>query len=585
MGNSAGKIIIETELDDTMIDKQIALLEDKLQGLVEEYEILEKAKPFEGQNEELIKLGREIDTTKNRLQKLNQEKNKVNKTDFSGLKSSLKNVGSGVENVTKKITRWALAFFGIRTMVSFIKSSISTLSEYDEQMAVNIEYIRYLLASTLKPIIETLIQLAYKLLAYINYLAQAWFHVNLFASASTKAFEKQHKALDKSSKKAKELQKTLAGFDEMNILQKNGDVTSGGGGGGITRPSLPEIKDVKIPSWLQWLKDNGNIILPIIAGITAGILAWKIGLGGIKALGIGVAIAGIVIAIQNLIKFLNDPTFKNFIGILEGIAIAVIGVAIAVGAWPVAVGGALALVVIEIVKHFNDIKKLFDNFIKWMDKDFLGTLRYLFGPLGDILYLPIKQFIEIARGAFNGFYGGIKKFVDGVVKIFRGDFKQGITGVFLGLVSIFTAPLQGFIAGIKGLWGQIKGYLDDLVKKINKKLKEINPINLFKGLTGSGGSFWQSFGFAQGGVVVPKLASGGIINNPGRGVPLVSAIGGEHGAEAVIPLTDSQQMALLGETIGRYITINASITNTMNGRVISKELQKINNESDFAFNR
>ena len=72
---------------------------------------------------------------------------------------------------------------------------------------------------------------------------------------------------------------------------------------------------------------------------------------------------------------------------------------------------------------------------------------------------------------------------------------------------------------------------------------------------------------------------------PSRGVPVGSAIGGERGAEGVIPLTDSQQMALLGEAIGKYITINANITNTMNGRVISKELKKINAENDFAYNR
>ena len=84
---------------------------------------------------------------------------------------------------------------------------------------------------------------------------------------------------------------------------------------------------------------------------------------------------------------------------------------------------------------------------------------------------------------------------------------------------------------------------------------------------------------------LPRMAKGGIINQPGRGVMVGSAIAGERGAEGVIPLTDSQQMELLGEAIGRYITVNASITNTMNGRVISRELQKINNENDFAYNR
>ena len=82
---------------------------------------------------------------------------------------------------------------------------------------------------------------------------------------------------------------------------------------------------------------------------------------------------------------------------------------------------------------------------------------------------------------------------------------------------------------------------------------------------------------------IPRLASGGIINQPGRGVPL--GIGGEAGAEGVIPLTDSQQMALLGEAIGKYININATIPVYVGNRQIAREIQKINAENDFAYNR
>ncbi len=59
---------------------------------------------------------------------------------------------------------------------------------------------------------------------------------------------------------------------------------------------------------------------------------------------------------------------------------------------------------------------------------------------------------------------------------------------------------------------------------------------------------------------------------------------GERGAEGVIPLTDSQAMETLGEAIGRYITITANITNTMNGRVISRQIQQIIANQDFAYN-
>ena len=63
------------------------------------------------------------------------------------------------------------------------------------------------------------------------------------------------------------------------------------------------------------------------------------------------------------------------------------------------------------------------------------------------------------------------------------------------------------------------------------------------------------------------------------------ALAGEAGAEGIIPLTDNQAMETLGEAIGRYITINANIVNSMNGRTISRELQRIRGTQDFAYNK
>jgi len=96
-------------------------------------------------------------------------------------------------------------------------------------------------------------------------------------------------------------------------------------------------------------------------------------------------------------------------------------------------------------------------------------------------------------------------------------------------------------------------------------------------------------GRAKGGIFypskLPKLAVGGIINQPGRGVPYHGAYIGERGAEAVVPLTDSQQMALLGETIGKYITMNATVPVYIGNRLVAREMKRINAEDDFAFNR
>ena len=44
-------------------------------------------------------------------------------------------------------------------------------------------------------------------------------------------------------------------------------------------------------------------------------------------------------------------------------------------------------------------------------------------------------------------------------------------------------------------------------------------------------------------------------------------------------------MAQLGEAIGRYVNINATVPVYVGNRQIAREIKKINADSDFAFNR
>lgn len=62
------------------------------------------------------------------------------------------------------------------------------------------------------------------------------------------------------------------------------------------------------------------------------------------------------------------------------------------------------------------------------------------------------------------------------------------------------------------------------------------------------------------------------------------AIGGEAGAEGIIPLTDQQAMAELGREIGRNVLINLTNITNMNGREIGRALKQVQNEQDFAYN-
>lgn len=588
---------------------KVAELSAELERMVDDYNLMQNQDIVSDQDIEDAKLLKEeIIKTVKEIEKLTGKK--IHIKGITDVKRDVDGIGNGIEKVIKKVGRWGLAIFGIRSAYMFIRQSMSVLSEHNEKLAADIQNIRYALASALQPVIEWIIQLVYKLLQYLAIIIKAFTGRNIFENAN--------KGLKKAVGSAKELKKQLASFDEMNILNKN----NGSGGSGGASPSVDLTKLGDEPGWAKFLVKYKEPILAILAGIVATLVAMKLGFKAIKALGIGIAVAGLVYAIEKLLDFLKDPTFENFIGILEGIAIAVAGVAIAIGAWPVAVGAAIALVIIEIVKHFDEIRGLFYKLLDWMDKNVLGTLRKIFGPVGDIIYAPFEFVVTMIKSLFENLFGGIRKIIEGIIDIFKGNFWDGVKKIFGGLGDILMAPFNALLDGVRTVMNRIKDFLqgiynwiyEKIISPISSKLsslwnkvkqilglqseaeKNANKYNAGGGGYASGGGGGGSYGGggsvgsrAKGGIfypsLLPRLAVGGIVNNPGPGVPYNGAIIGERGAEAVVPLTDSQQMQLLGETIGRYITVNAKIPVYVGNRQVAREIRLIQAEDDYAFNR
>ncbi len=257
---------------------------------------------------------------------------------------------------------------------------------------------------------------------------------------------------------------------------------------------------------------------------------------------------------------MEDPTWENFIGVLTGIALTVGGVAIAFKLWPVAVAAVFALIGIIILKNFDKIKKWFEDLQNWIETKFYKKAKEKFGIFGEILTIKISLFIGNIKSQFEGFFGGLKKMGEGVVEFFKGDWKSGLKKTFEGLKDIFTIPIRAFIDGINTV---IRG-----LNKLDIKLPKIM----------GGGNI--KFNIPQ----IPKLAKGGIINMPGRGVPVGNAIAGESGTEGVVPLTDTQQMALLGEAIGKYVRIDNVIDVNMDSRKIKRILAESGDRTRLAGN-
>lgn len=484
-----GEIVIKTRMDNNALDKQISLLEDKLDGLLEEYSLLEKAQPFQGQERELIKLGQEINSTRKKITQLRKEQ----LTGFT-------NFGNVIKDITKNIVRWGLALFGIRSAYSAITSAMATIASRDEQLASDIEYMKNALAYTLEPVVRSIVNLMKELMYYVGYITKAWTGRNIFENAN--------KSLQNANKQAKQLQRTSASFDKFN---KIGSSTSSGSGAVAPSFDLTAPDNIEPPAWIVWIADHGAEVKSLLLGIASAIVLIQIGIGALPAL-----IIGTVVYIVTL-----------------------------------------------LVSKFDEIMDLFDTVIDYLTGPFRNILIQSFGPLGEILLAPILFVVGVARGAFESFYGGIKKVVDGIIKIFKGDFKSGIRQAFSGLKDIMLAPLNALIGGINAV---IKG-----INKINIKIPNWIP--------GIGGNKW-SFNIPQ----IPKLERGGIVHNPGSGVMMGNYIAGEgRSPEAVIPLDDAT-LDRLGLAFARHTEINATIVNEMDSRVLSRNLAKVRNEEAFARN-
>lgn len=556
--NADGTVVIRTDLSSDLIDKQIEALTDKLEGLEEEFDILQKSKAFEGQTEELIKLGKEIDTTRKRLQKLVQQKENMNKSGFEKVQESIENVGKSTQKAIKNVSKWALAVFGLRSAYMFVRNAINTIASNDEQLTADIDYIKNVLAYAIEPIIRTIVNFAKQLVTYVGYIIKAWTGRDIFKSYAN--------SLKSANKSANELKKTFAGFDKFNTLNASGTVTGGVG------TTLPSMEQGDIPGWVEWIASNGETVLEIMSGLAGAILAVKLGLESIKALGIGIAIAGIVTTIQELLDYLNDPSWENFGGILEGIGLTVLGLGIIFGSLPVAVAGAIALILGIIATFWDDIKEFLNNFTQNIYKagdDIMNFLYNKFGIFGLLLGTIVQTAVGIVTSAinsvlemFSGLFTGVKDILDGIIMIFQGDFGGGLLRIGKGIINALIGMLNGLIEGM------------------NMVLAPMRAIIVAAGaITGAG---WTMDNIKI--PTIPKLAVGGIINFPGKGVMLPGAIGGEKSREGVLPLTDEAVMSQLGQEIGRHVHVNADITLEIERRVLARVLKEINQDSLFLRN-
>lgn len=296
--------------------------------------------------------------------------------------------------------------------------------------------------------------------------------------------------LDDATGAAKELKKSVMGFDELNIL--NGNTASGSGSAGVSGGSgfdfeLPEYDFIgdavskQIDEVTQKLKNALPWILAIGSGFAAWKLGPKLGLDLQKTIGLAVGIFGALTLVQNILDaIVNGVTEENMTGMIFGMTLAVTGLYVALG--PVA-GGITAIVsgLAVLAVAFSDAEKSGWNFQNQMLAIAgilaagvgIGILIGSWIPLLIAMIAALLLSITVSTGHGQELINGVKETLQGFIDFFAGIFTgdtertaKGIEGIFSGLKGIIGSVIDGIRDWLNGL-------LDWIDKKTNGKLKPL----------------------------------------------------------------------------------------------------------------
>lgn len=568
------KIIIETNMDKTKVQLDEVNSElDKMKSSADElrskfagvkgnlsFEQLLAKKDYEAMIPTIDALDKKQAKISDTLTKQQQKYSKINaqvqtykeKIDQIELKQQEKLLGKisgSAGKVVKSVVRWSLAAIGVRSIYNGIRSLISNVSKYNEQVASDMQYMGFALSSIFEPIVKTIVNWLYKILSLVNQISMVFFGKNLFANAGVDKFAK---SMGGAAKSAKEINKNLAGFDDLNVLGSEDSGSSGGAGGG-SMPSMDLSKmGGEVPQWLLVLKEILPTIAAVLAGVVAGVIALKLGLSGIQALGIGIMVTGIVIAIQSLLAYLKDPTWENFGNMIFGIGMTIAGLGVVLGSIPLMVAGAIGMILGILVSNWESIKGWLEGAKEWVyglgdkfSEFIISKLDWIMqnfgffgvGVAGIIMVLVntmtglFGSAISAVMNLFDGLFTGIKQIFDGIVKIAKGDLKGGLEQVFKGIGNIFVGVLNFIIDAINAFLSPLRSLIVTAGKVTgnNWTMDDIRIPN------------------------VPKLAKGGIISKP------TQAIIGEAGKEVVMPLENNTE----------WIDMLADRLNSMGGNGIT----------------
>lgn len=575
---SDGKVVFEVDLDTKSFDAQINSLENKLDTLVQEYEALKKAKPYEGQIEDLIYYEKEIEKTSNQVINLRNQQVKTEQT-------STKSWGKTLNNL-KKV---GLRMLGIASVYGIISKASSSYLSQNTELAEKLQSVWVALGSFLEPVLNGFSNIMLKAVGYLNEFIKALTGVDYIAKANAKAIEKQTKA----TKDLNKANKQTYDFDVIRTQQTASSNGTGTVSGLIDIPKLDEGVVNKLKDLAHWLRENETLvkgvgialvatfgaiaIAKLVAGIgtligSASLMTGLAGLGYLlaglaTAIVITLAIKGITEAIQKA-KELNETLSKNKEQ-LEGTKSQLNKLDESYEKFTGTTEECDEATRLYL-KTLDDSTQTALNHIDAIEKD-KNMVTLLFGVNKELNEEQQKNLEIVHRN--NEAY---KKLYDqGLLneeqkKKYKESLEKEIEA---------TEKLGGQVDELKKQYENIDGKTYTQTIKVDADTsqaeKKLSLLDWWK-------QGWdRTFGSWFGGKKEKAFASGGIVTQPTR------AIIGEAGyPEAVVPMTDDY-LSTLAELIGQYGggSGNAPINIYLDGRLLQRQIANREEEVRFASNK
>ena len=322
--------------------------------------------------------------------------------------------------------------------------------------------------------------------------------------------------ISNAGKAGKEANKSLRGFDKLNVIKTPASSSSGGAGGiggGVNPKLLAQLKEYNdmlaeannkatkirdtILEWLGFGKDaNGEwkfmeVTFGTIAGIAiviGTIIATFAKIGKVirkiakifgitskatsflttlkKISGVAVTIAGVFLTIDGILKILDGKTLQGVLKTIEGISLIVAGIATLFGGWTVAlIAAAVALVayITElIVKNWDKIKEWLSGIWDAIHEKVIQPIVDFLTPFANWIYdnviQPIIDFFSPIFDAcwdlITSIYDSVKEIISGIIDAISSIFAK-IWEIAKKIIEIFVEIGKAFYNYvIKPIWGK-----------------------------------------------------------------------------------------------------------------------------------